>query len=284
MDHQSSITASPQQINQGTGNTAEPNIERSYGPQYPKVHTRPYDYNNVGEAFSWKYENRRTFQEILPGVFLGPLSSTRDLPLLQSHSITSLLAIRTSQTAALLTPRPQQQQLFRCSYIDLGSAEDGHGCIKWFQVCKDMIDAELRRSGKVLVYDTDGNTHAAAFVCAYVMETLSLPFASAAQLVQQRRFSVVLDDAIKFQLREYEPLWEARRMIAGHEYTDTELFRTSRRRRVGRWESEEEKGQRESEEVGRVGEAPFRDAREEGGGVDMGNGAGDGDMEMEMEM
>ncbi|KAI5803495.1 hypothetical protein DFH27DRAFT_50584 [Peziza echinospora] len=47
----------------------------------------------------WKYESRRAAQQILPWLWLGPLSSTRDKAKLSARGITLLIAVRSNMTA-----------------------------------------------------------------------------------------------------------------------------------------------------------------------------------------
>lgn len=47
----------------------------------------------------WAYESRRTAQQILPWVWLGPLAATKDKEFLARKGITLLIAVRSSMTA-----------------------------------------------------------------------------------------------------------------------------------------------------------------------------------------
>jgi serine/threonine/tyrosine-interacting protein len=67
-------------------------------------HQNPTD-EPVENPIEWKYEMRREMQEILPHIFVGPFSISRNLSNLQKHGITHILIIRDPEERHILTPK-----------------------------------------------------------------------------------------------------------------------------------------------------------------------------------
>ncbi|KAF8544945.1 protein-tyrosine phosphatase-like protein, partial [Trichophaea hybrida] len=182
----------------------------------------------------WKYEYRREAQQLLPHLFLGPLSSTKNTSFLQQNNITLLLAVRSSMTA-------------RARLLGGGGGSGGGGggsnnknnipsrgidvannseLISQFQRAQEIIDSHYLRvfqetwmtargnrnvvpGGKTLLFCESGNERSAVVAAAYIMQHLGGSTVQAIQMVQGRRFCVCFDDAMKWMLTSYEPIWKA---------------------------------------------------------------------------
>ncbi|RPB01224.1 phosphatases II [Choiromyces venosus 120613-1] len=195
----------------------------------------------------WKYESRREAQQILPHLWLGPLSAAKNTTFLAAKNITLLLAVRSSMTAKakLLV---NQLPGIRYESIDVSGNQE---LIAQFQRATDIIDEHylqglpprirqaltpplsgrelyafqkrypaenpgelLPQGGTTLLFCESGNERSASVAAAYVMQHLSRSAVQAIQIVQSRRFCVCFDDPMKWLLSSYEPIWMARRQAA----------------------------------------------------------------------
>ncbi|ORY75735.1 protein-tyrosine phosphatase-like protein, partial [Protomyces lactucae-debilis] len=143
----------------------------------------------------WDYTDRRIFQEIQPGVFLGPLASSRACETLAEHRITTLVAIRTEQTRKIFKERYPEQ--FRYEYIDIVEGS----LLSVLPRITPFIQGCLGRGERLLFYDETGNAKGAVVVCAYLMETLGIDSATAYSMVKNKRLSVTLSEHERYQLQ-----------------------------------------------------------------------------------
>ncbi|CAG8451230.1 11732_t:CDS:2 [Rhizophagus irregularis] len=183
--------------------------------------------SNTQVVLDWKYEMRRQMQEILPGLFLGPYSCSKDLELLQQNAITHIVSIRDSSEKKILRPRfPEHFQYFEIEVSD----SPNERLIPHFPQAKAFIDNALYNGGRVFVHCNGGISRSPAFVVAYVMETVKMDYQQAYSYVQNRRFCMNPNEGFKVQLKEYEPIYSARDSINGHQYTPGEMERQAVRR------------------------------------------------------
>ncbi|RUS21738.1 phosphatases II [Endogone sp. FLAS-F59071] len=205
---------------------------------------------NNAIVLDWRYEMRREMQEILPGLFLGPYSVSKQLPLLQSVGITHVLCLLDRKESSIL--RVHYPEHLR--YLSLEVSDSPfQNLIPYFPQAKSFIDEALHSGGKALVYCNGGISRSPAFVVAYVMETLSLDYDQAYQFVQNRRFCMNPNEAFKSQLKEYEPIYTARREVSHHPYTAEEVARQQQsRRRPAPVDDDEEEMMQEARRASRV--------------------------------
>ena len=197
-------------------------------------------------VLDWKYEERRTAQEILPFIFLGSVSAARDRAFLESNQISMVLAVRNTSSAQirLLAPKTPGELGISVANIDVADSRD---LIAKFPEAIDMINnhlsdryrqlqqADINQSGngvpksqvfessnpfhqndlpgKVLVFCESGNERSAALVVAYIMTMYSKSLVEALQIVQSQRFCVSVDDGMRFLLRAYEDILDAKRDV-----------------------------------------------------------------------
>ncbi|RUS28022.1 protein-tyrosine phosphatase-like protein, partial [Jimgerdemannia flammicorona] len=149
-------------------------------------------------VLDWRYEMRREMQEILPGLFLGPYSVSKQLQLLQSVGITHVLGLLDRSESSILRVHYPDQ----LSYLSLEVSDSPlQNLIPYFPQAKAFIDNALQQGGKALVYCNGGISRSPAFVVAYVMETLGMDYDQAYQFVQNRRFCMNPNEAFKSQLK-----------------------------------------------------------------------------------
>lgn len=88
----------------------------------------------------WKYEMRRSAQEVLPGLFVGPYQSSKNLPELQELGITHIVCLYEERERLIVKPRFEGQ--FQYLPLLVRDASDQNlislfpACVlKYFQVC-----------------------------------------------------------------------------------------------------------------------------------------------------
>ena len=186
-------------------------------------------------VLDWKYEERRTAQEILPFLFLGPVAAASDRVWLQEHGVTMVLAIRDTLTAQamLLAPRVPKELGIPLVNIDIkGSPQliaafpraiaaiNAHLSERYeasqsqYQPTQQSQTAVPRVPGRVLVFCESGNERSAALVAAYIMAMYSINMVSAIQIVQSQRFCICMDDSLKWALQSYQDILAAKRDVA----------------------------------------------------------------------
>jgi len=157
----------------------------------------------------WAYTMRRSMQEIVPGVFLGPcgIAGKKRSEELKNSGITHIVCARQEIEAALI--KPYHPNLFEYLVITLA---DSHlaTLLPWTREVNAFIKKCLLAGGKVLVYCSDGMSRSPALVTAYLMETYGIDFKTALSQVQEKRFCVQPNDGFEQQLIEFEPIYRAR--------------------------------------------------------------------------
>lgn len=177
----------------------------------------------------WKYEQRRTAQEVLPFLWLGPVAAARDTSFLQSHQITMVLALRNLQSgdAIRLRSKAALQLGIESETIDVAgnhelisallrgieiiNAHISHLHKRWQAETSSPSNIGISPPGKVLVYCESGNELSANLVAAYLMAIYSVDLVKAIQVIQAQRFCAPFDDASKFLLRTFGDIVQAQR-------------------------------------------------------------------------
>lgn len=239
----------------------------------------------------WKYEQRRTAQEVLPFLWLGPVAAARDTSFLQSHQISMVLAIRNIQSGEAIRLRSKAAlqigiesktidvagnhelipALLRGIEIINAHVSDLHKKQQAETVFPSNIGVSVSPPGKVLVYCESGNELSAILVAAYLMAIYSVDLVKAIQLIQSQRFCAPFDDASKFLLRTFGDILQAqrdsRRATTGAPHKGTAGDRSqslaikskSSKRNLDETYNEEEDGEMDIEwDEARKGYAPFQ--------------------------
>jgi len=107
-------------------------------------------------------------QEILPNVFLGPLSIARHNSILHANAITMLIPVRMWSTARFLqVPLDDNGEPWKAFPIDINDSQ----IMGWFYKTYLKVNEEISAGGKVFVYCESGNGLSAAICVALVMDT-----------------------------------------------------------------------------------------------------------------
>mmetsp|Transcript_23615 Transcript_23615/g.53656 ORF Transcript_23615/g.53656 Transcript_23615/m.53656 type:complete len:183 (-) Transcript_23615:8-556(-) len=154
----------------------------------------------------WHYEMRRQMQEILPNLYLGPYGAAKDWESLSTCGVTHVLIVRSTLERRLDPKFPTQLQ-YHIVEVPEGPTEN---LILYFTECNRSIQSAISAGGKILVHCNAGLSRSAAVVVAYVMESMSMPFTEAIQLVQSRRCCIHISEALHNQLREFETIYQNR--------------------------------------------------------------------------
>ncbi|GFG32565.1 hypothetical protein Cfor_12346 [Coptotermes formosanus] len=171
-------------------------------PEIPKVH----------DSEEWTYTMRRTMQEIVPGLFLGPYSSAMKSKLdhLAHHGITHIVCVRQDIEAHFI--RPNFPEKFK--YLVLNIADSvTENIIQHFPKVRQFVDESLAMGGKTLIHGNAGISRSAALVLAYIMEKYGLSCKDAFSMVQERRFCINPNEGFMAQLKEFEPIYKAQRTL-----------------------------------------------------------------------
>ncbi|KAI9206122.1 tyrosine phosphatase-like protein-like protein [Polychytrium aggregatum] len=180
------------------------------------------------EMQDWRYEMRREIQEIVPGLFLGPYSCSKNLQDLQSKGITHMVMIRDTTEQHIM--KPLFPNLFQYHIVE-ASDSPMQNLIPYFPKTNEYIRSVLAHGGRVFVYCNSGISRSPTFVVAYMMESFKMAFQVAINYVQSKRFCMNPNETFKLQLREYEPIFHAREAIEQMQYTPEQVLLQGQRRR-----------------------------------------------------
>ncbi|KAI8801317.1 serine/threonine/tyrosine-interacting protein-like protein [Cladochytrium replicatum] len=186
----------------------------------------PFDAGN--DIPDWKFPMRHEMQEVITGLFLGPLDCAKKKQKLDEKGITHILCIRGKGEEPFVKEFHPGQYHYRVIEV---SESPLQALIPFFPSAKDFCDEALQAGGRVLVHCNNGVSRSPAFVVAYVMETLKVTYEEAFNLVQTRRFCMDPLHEFKVQLKEYEFIFKARKSISDMNYTDEQILFQGQRRR-----------------------------------------------------
>ena len=205
------------------------------------THGNIVTHNNM---IDWRYEQRHQAQQILPFLFLGPVTAARDTAFLQRTGITMVLAVRNSLSAQarLLGSKAAANLGIQTASVDVAGNQE---LIAAFPTAIDIINQHLSdmyeqhaqthesngdaggsSPGKVLVFCESGNERSAALVTAYVMAMYSMDVIKAIQLVQAERFAISIDDPTRNYLETYNSMLQAKRDVIKQQL-DYDVFMNS---------------------------------------------------------
>lgn len=174
-------------------------------PDFPPV-------PEVEAGLDWSYAMRREMQEIIPGLYLGPYSAAMrsKSDSLLANKVTHIVCIRQAVEAHFI--RPNFPDLFKYLVLDIADSAT-ENIIQHFPKVKKFLDDCWIAGGRALVHGNAGISRSAALVIAYIMEKYGLTYKEAFSLVQQKRFCINLNEGFAQQLKEYEPIYRAKRTL-----------------------------------------------------------------------
>ncbi|XP_039247519.2 serine/threonine/tyrosine-interacting protein A-like [Styela clava] len=162
-------------------------------------------------CISWQYDMRRKKQEIIPNVYLGPYQAAAksELENLRNDGITHILCVRQDVEARCV--KVNFPDIFIYKVIEFRD----HPCesiISILPEARNFINECLQSKGKILIHGVNGMSRSASLVIAYIMETRSISYEEAFEIVKRRRFCIAPNYGFRSQLQEYEPIYKARNM------------------------------------------------------------------------
>ena len=163
------------------------------------------------EYQEWKYEYRRLMQEIIPGLFLGPFIAAKDFTNLKNNGITHILILRDLQESKMIREMYPNEFIYHSITCSDSPMEN---LIPHFPGAREFIDSCLKHCGKILVHCNGGISRSPSICIAYLMESQGMNFQSAYALVQNKRFCINPNEGFKYQLKEYEPIFLAKRQVS----------------------------------------------------------------------
>ncbi|KAI8993263.1 protein-tyrosine phosphatase-like protein [Pilobolus umbonatus] len=175
-------------------------------------------FNSTCTLDDWQYEMRRDIQEIIPGLYLGPYSTCRQIDYLKSKGITHVLSIIDGHEAQLFRTANLSSQ-FQYNQIQVDDS-NLQNLIQIFPLTFQWIHEAISMGGKVVVCCNGGMSRSPTFVIAYIMELFQVDAMQAYHFVQGKRLCINPNDGFKSQLKEYEPIYRARQssmMMKGDE-------------------------------------------------------------------
>lgn len=172
-------------------------------------------YNNIPSyppsTVTWNYNMRRTMQEIIPGLYLGPymaaLKNCKEN--LIEKGVTHIICVRQECEAQFIKPHFTDFVYLILDIADLAT----ESIICFFPKVRQFIDDAMSRNGKVLVHGNNGNSRSATLVLAYIMEKFGLNSKEAYTFVKDRRCCIKPNEGFVAQLAEYEPIYRARQSL-----------------------------------------------------------------------
>ncbi|KAK2839246.1 hypothetical protein FQN49_006331 [Arthroderma sp. PD_2] len=171
----------------------------------------------------WTYEQRRTAQEVLPFLYLGPATITRDKDFLLNEGITLLLAIRDRNRVQALTVNGDKTAADLGIESDFLEVSDAQELISQFpnvirrinnHICPCPVHRALDgRQRKVLVFCDTGNEKSACIVAVYLMAMYHARAIAAASHVQVRRLCTNLGVTFGSILTSFESILDAQKAV-----------------------------------------------------------------------
>lgn len=175
------------------------------------------------KSAEWTYSMRRDAQAILPFLYLGPSSFLKDLDFLSSNGFTLLLAVRSKQSAQARLVSGEAPAAYLGVEADTVDVLDGQELIAALPRAVRRINDHLSSpepgkseswpSKKIFVFCESGNERSAMVVMAYLMVMFNLDFMSALGMVQQRRFSISIEEKLRALMISFQSILVAKRDV-----------------------------------------------------------------------
>lgn len=163
---------------------------------------------HVDDDDEWKYAMRRSMQEIIPGLYLGPYAAAckNGLNSMLEAGLTHVVCVRAQVESHLIKPNHPEHFKYLTITMDDSSLES---IIPKVKEMSEFIDNCFNNNGKVLVHGNAGMSRSATLVVGYIMSKFGVGFQKANKYVQMKRFCICVKEAFMTQLREYEPIYMA---------------------------------------------------------------------------
>ncbi|TKX20495.1 tyrosine/serine/threonine protein phosphatase-like protein 2 [Elsinoe australis] len=172
---------------------------------------------STSASMDWSYNQRRSAQQILPHLYLGPISAAKDARFLASTGITLVLGIRGSTRFAVAAHQTVSRLAEAQGIASATAVADGlQDLIAVFAGITGRINEHVAGTpgAKVLLFCESGNDRSAGACAAYLMKVLDgVDHIKAMQLVQSQRFCANFDDGLKRLLQGYWDIVRAEREV-----------------------------------------------------------------------
>lgn len=178
----------------------------------PKVIIPPCHFDESSTGSTWAYELRHKAQEIIPGLWIGPLRVLRDIEFFKQNNIKVLISVTDVRTVpVVLRDVYIPSNDYMCHSIDPGNHNTNPLAIvpQLAGTCDIIKKAQNNGIGTFIFCET-GNEQSAVVAAAYIMFDRKIELIPAIQVVQSRRFSISLDDAAKHNLQTFADICKAR--------------------------------------------------------------------------
>lgn len=165
-------------------------------------------------TLNWTFEKRHTAQEIVPGLWVGPLNILRDSQLLQKNNIRVLVSLIDTQIVpAIFRYKYQLSSEYCCYTFDPGHKVSNPLVIvsQLLDICKAIDEAQSQGCGTMLFCES-GNDSSAVVAAAYLIYK-GVEMGEAIARVQQKRYSIQLDRVGLHNLTTFQDLCNAHRCV-----------------------------------------------------------------------
>lgn len=163
----------------------------------------------------WLYENRRSAQQIVPGLWLGPFACSSSGELCSHSGTKTHVIIRAAQECNHLKLLPEHPP--STVFFEFQSHHGLELLMPIFLPACGVIRAALSAGDTVGLFCVSGLSRAPAVAAAYLIAHCGMSAVEAAQCVTVRRSCVHFSDSILRQLHEFELLQKSRLSIASSE-------------------------------------------------------------------
>lgn len=206
---------------------------------FPSIVIPPCFINEPSVLSEWRYDKRKDAQQLLPHLWLGPMSVLRNEEFLSANNIHVLISVlRGKATVALLKHRYSESPNYRCFSFDPGDPlTDAAALVTEIPKINDAIDFARDNGVSALVFCETGNDSSAIACIAYMIYHLHYDTIQAFQYVQSKRFSISLDNSSKYNIQTYEGYCRAKAIM---EQNSTRSYSKKSRRLVDMDQSDDE--------------------------------------------
>lgn len=154
---------------------------------------------------------------VLPGLWLGPMSVLRNGDFFEINNVRLLVAVtRPERAESLFRKAGFDPNRFETHCLDPGPINSplaGHQIISQMAWLMGLFEKAAQLGVGTLMFCETGNDRSATATCAMVMNSMGWDTVRSIQYVQSKRFSVALDESLKYNLQTYEDICSANMVV-----------------------------------------------------------------------
>lgn len=195
----------------------------------PKINIPPCPVSEVVVDRNWRYELRHEAQEIVTGLWIGPLSILRNTSFLEQRGIRVLISVTDIRVIPVIMKQKYMvSPEYSCHSFDPGNKVTNPLAIvsQLSDIC-NLIKQAQDAGIATLIFCESGNEQSAVAAASYLIYTQHVNIIQAIQQVQAHRFSISLDDVSKHNLQTFHDLCLAHHQQASQ---NTDYTKRSRER------------------------------------------------------